>query len=234
MRKNTHRLLHLFFSSSLALTMSLLSAGGIREHTRPNYVNGAAVSTTQAVELTLTLVENARQNLQTWVRMAAKLHSSCKILSASLCSADVSLFQLDQRVRAFSTDSISSIYQARVSRIVRKNGCATIEVTLAGNVNKQNALYVIEVIVQRGQFMAIPKEAIIEEGNRKVAYIRHSPGYFIPKIIRTGLKGELYTEIISGLNPGDKVVTLGSFFVDAEFKLKATDRDNLDHAHLNH
>ena len=37
-----------------------------------------------------------------------------------------------------------------------------------------------------------------------------------------GIQGELYTQVLDGLSDGDQVVTLGSFFIDAEQKLKAT------------
>ena len=42
----------------------------------------------------------------------------------------------------------------------------------------------------------------------------------MPQEIQTGLQGELFTEITGGLKDGDQVVTFGSFFIDAEHKLK--------------
>ena len=47
-------------------------------------------------------------------------------------------------------------------------------------------------------------------------------GQYEPQEIRTGIQGELYTHIIGGVNPGDQVVTFGSFFIDSEYKLKGT------------
>jgi hypothetical protein len=37
---------------------------------------------------------------------------------------------------------------------------------------------------------------------------------------RHGFQGELYTQILGGLENGDQVVTFGSFFIDSEHKLK--------------
>ena len=89
--------------------------------------------------------------------------------------------------------------------------------------------------------MAIPKEAIIEEGKQQIVYLQHHQGKFMARAIQTGLKGELYTQVLQGLNPGDKVVTFGSFFIDAEEKLKSlkTSSDSSDvsgssHAHHHH
>ena len=90
---------------------------------------------------------------------------------------------------------------------------------------RQNAIhYVMEIVVERGPFLAIPNEAIIEEGDRRVVYVQRAAGQYVPQEIQTGIQGELLTEIVGGLNDGDQVVTFGSFFIDAEHKLKATDR----------
>jgi hypothetical protein len=36
------------------------------------------------------------------------------------------------------------------------------------------------------------------------------------------VQGELFTEVVAGLTPGEKVVTFGSFFIDAEHTLKGS------------
>ena len=45
----------------------------------------------------------------------------------------------------------------------------------------------------------------------------------MPQEIHTGLQGELYTQVLDGLTEDAHVVTFGSFFIDAEHKLKGTD-----------
>ena len=50
-------------------------------------------------------------------------------------------------------------------------------------------------------------------------------GEYTPRTIQTGLEGELYTQVLDGLEEGDQVVSIGSFFVDADNKLKG-DRDS--------
>ena len=72
----------------------------------------------------------------------------------------------------------------------------------------------------RGEFLSIPNEAIIEEGNKHVVYVQKEGGQYAPVEIRTGIQGELYTAVESGLTEGDQVVSFGSFFVDSEYKLK--------------
>ena len=80
--------------------------------------------------------------------------------------------------------------------------------------------YVMEILADRGQFLSVPNEAIIEEGGAQVVYVQTNPGSFVPRQVQTGLVGELYTEIQAGVEEGGQVVTFGSFFIDAEHKLK--------------
>lgn len=231
------------------LTIGFADAQGVRDRTRLNYEPGTTVNESQAVELTLTLVKTGNQALQTWVRTAATIDESGRILAASLCSPEAELLELGQRVRSFPPDSKSSIYQARITRIRPKprasqqrdpqykqpeKFCIDIEATLAGKTYEQSARYVMEIIVQRGNYLAIPNEAIIEEGDSQVVYVQMQAEQYAPRQIQTGLKGELYTEVLDGLSNGEQVVTLGSFFIDAEHKLKAVAQDAMSNAHLHH
>jgi len=45
---------------------------------------------------------------------------------------------------------------------------------------------------------------------------------YAPREIQIGLQGELFTEITGGLKEGEQVVTFGSFFIDADHKLKGS------------
>ena len=72
----------------------------------------------------------------------------------------------------------------------------------------------------------VPNEAIIEEGTSQVVYVQKQTGQYEPQTIRTGIQGELYTQILDGVKPGDQVVTFGSFFIDSEYKLKGTTPGN--------
>ena len=66
------------------------------------------------------------------------------------------------------------------------------------------------------------REAIIEEGDKHIVYVQQQPGLYLPQEIHTGIQGELYTQVLDGAKDGDQVVTFGSFFIDAEQKLKGT------------
>ncbi len=220
------------------LITGFLEAGGIRDHTRPIHEHGMRISQPQATDLTLTLVKTESQNLQTWIRLAGVIDDTNQTLSAELCTSDATLIKPGQRVRVFSPDSKSSIYSARISRLNWKKNCLAFSARLSTTHMPKKRAYVMEIFIPRGQFMAVPKEAIFEEGNQQIVYLQRHQGHFFPQRIHTGLKGELYTQVLHGLNEGDKVATFGSFFIDAEYKLKSakppSDSSGTSHAHHHH
>jgi Cu(I)/Ag(I) efflux system membrane fusion protein len=82
----------------------------------------------------------------------------------------------------------------------------------------------MEIVVESAPLLSVPTEAIIEEGDRRIVYVQTSSGAYRPREVKTGLRGELYTEIVAGVQVGDEVVTFGSFSIDAEQKLNATEQ----------
>ena len=209
-------------------------AQGVRDRTRLNIPRDTEVNETQAIELTLTVSETGRRPLQTWVRTAGTLDETGRGLVAELSPAETGLVRVGQRVRAFPPESKSSIYQAKVTRVTPRGDRAEMVATIPVQPTHSAAHYVMEIIVDRGLFLAVPNEAIIEEGDRQVVYLQQDDGRYVPREIHTGLKGEIYAEVLHGLVEGDRVVTFGSFFIDAEYKLKETEQNTTGNAHHNH
>jgi Cu(I)/Ag(I) efflux system membrane fusion protein len=78
----------------------------------------------------------------------------------------------------------------------------------------------VEIKVHLGQKLAVPEGAIIDTGVRQLAIVDKGSGYFEPREVRVGSKVDNYYEVISGLKPGDRVVTSANFLIDSESKLK--------------
>lgn len=112
------------------------------------------------------------------------------------------------------------MYQARVSHVVRQADSTRVTVSLAGTGRDGSTHYVLEIVTEDGEYLSVPNEAIIETGDTRVVYVQEAPGEYVPRQIEPGVQGELYTQVRAGLNPGEQVVTFGSFFIDAEHKLK--------------
>lgn len=190
-----------------------------REHTRP--APSTAVNQAQAEALTLTIGAVAPRLIQTWIRVAGVIDKNNKVLTAMVPAADAAEIKVGQRVRAFSPSSKSSMYQAFVTRVSPRSpgGDVVVEATLSSTGRANAPLYVMEIVDEQGPFLSVPNEAIIEEGDRHVVYVQQQDQY-VPKEIETGRQGELYTEVTGGVKDGEQVVTFGSFFIDAEQKLK--------------
>lgn len=67
----------------------------------------------------------------------------------------------------------------------------------------------------------VPREAYIDSGVRRVAFLALPGGKFQPREIDVGVEAEDgMVEVRQGLEPGDRVVVSGQFLLDAESKLK--------------
>jgi len=204
---------------AVTLVAAAVPVAAQREHTRL-VPRGTTVTQSQAEALTLTVGGVAARMVQTWIRAAGTIDRGNKVLSATLTTADAAEVKVGQRVRAFSPGSKSSMYQAFVTRVMPHGSDVTVEATLTSNGRANTPLYVMEIVVERGPLLSVPNEAIIEEGDTHVVYVQQAAGQYSPREVRTGIQGELYTQVVDGVKDGEQVVTFGSFFIDAEQKLK--------------
>ena len=191
-----------------------------REHTRLTPNRSTAVSQAQATELTLTVTEAAVRPIQVWVRTAGVMDDAKRSVAAFVHASYAGRVKVGQRVRAFSPESRSRMYQATVTQTRPAPGGLAITATMAGQALEASRHYVLEIVTEEGEFLSVPNEAIIEGGGKPVVYVQEGEGVYAKREIEAGRQGELYTEIRGGLTAGEQVVTIGSFFIDAEHKLK--------------
>src|SRR5262245_51694076 len=159
------------------------AAQDVRSRTRPKPNLSTSVDEKQAVDLTLTLGKAAVRPVQTWIRTAGKIDKSAKILMAYVYPPDAGLIQVGQRVRAFSPESKSSMYQARVTRVVPQGSKAMVEATLSSTGRQETTNYILEIVVDRGEFLSVPNEAIIEEGDKQVVILKITTDMYLHEAI---------------------------------------------------
>ena len=71
------------------------------------------------------------------------------------------------------------------------------------------------------QAVLVPALAVINTGMRQVAYVMREPGKFEPRELKIGVRsGANELQILSGLQPGEKVVVSGQFLIDSEASLR--------------
>jgi cobalt-zinc-cadmium efflux system membrane fusion protein len=61
---------------------------------------------------------------------------------------------------------------------------------------------------------AVPQSAIVYEGEEARVWVARNDGTIASRTIRTGRMSDGMVEVSSGLNPGEKVVTSGTLFID--------------------
>lgn len=175
--------------------------------------------TTSASPIAVTLGEAAVRSIQVWVRAAGAIQSDAQTLLVKLPVSDAALVKAGQRVRAFAMSSRSAMIQARVARVTAGKSDSEVEVRLAVPANVDD--YLVEIITEQEPTLSVPNEALIEEGARQIVYIQGKSGDYEPRTVVTGAQGESYTQVTQGLEPAARVVTFGSFFIDAEYKMKS-------------
>ncbi len=78
--------------------------------------------------------------------------------------------------------------------------------------------------VDLGKRLALPESALIDTGERKIAFVDLGEGRIEPRELRVGPQAEGYYDLLSGISEGEKVVTSANFLIDSESKLKAAIR----------
>ena len=78
----------------------------------------------------------------------------------------------------------------------------------------------VEITVRFGDKLAVPEDAVIDTGIRKVVIVDRGSGYFEPREVRLGVKAGEVFEVLDGLKAGERVVTSANFLIDSESKLK--------------
>lgn len=69
--------------------------------------------------------------------------------------------------------------------------------------------------------VVVPREAVIDTGERQVAFVSLGEGRFEPRDVRLGPEGEGgVVEILDGLKPGEHVVVSGQFLLDSEARMR--------------
>ena len=78
--------------------------------------------------------------------------------------------------------------------------------------------------LQRGEVLAVPEGSVIDTGRQKIVYRQALPGEFEGVLVQLGPRmlgsdGVTFYPVLSGLELGERIVTSGSFLIDAETRL---------------
>jgi len=79
----------------------------------------------------------------------------------------------------------------------------------------------VELEIPLGEGLAVPASALIDSGTRRIAFVDRADGHLEPRDVKVGATADEYTQVLSGLKAGEKVVTRALFMIDSESQLKA-------------
>jgi len=79
----------------------------------------------------------------------------------------------------------------------------------------------VQLEVALGKRLAVPESAVLPTGEHRVVFVDVGDGRLAPREVQLGARAGDYFEVLSGLKPGECVVTSGNFLVAAESKLKS-------------
>jgi Cu(I)/Ag(I) efflux system membrane fusion protein len=70
-----------------------------------------------------------------------------------------------------------------------------------------------------GRGLTVPAEAVIEAGVNPRVFVERSDGSFEARAVTTGWRSAGRTQIVSGLQAGERVVVAGAFLIDSESRI---------------
>ncbi|HXG32732.1 MAG TPA: efflux RND transporter periplasmic adaptor subunit [Bryobacteraceae bacterium] len=89
----------------------------------------------------------------------------------------------------------------------------------------------VEFRVAEPPRLTVPVDAVLDSGLTKTVFVDRGNGYLEPRHVETGeLLGDRVV-ILKGLQPGERIVTSGTFLIDSESRLKAAAAGMAPHQH---
>ncbi len=83
----------------------------------------------------------------------------------------------------------------------------------------------VQLNVDYGANIVVPAEAVLDSGSRQTVFVAKGNGYFEPRDIKVGPRIDNQFVVLSGLKPGETIVTSGNFLIDSESRLSAATGD---------
>jgi membrane fusion protein, heavy metal efflux system len=147
-------------------------------------------------------------------------------LQVDVSEADLSSLQPGQSLRIYSTNAFPGmVFEGTIEKIGGTMDPATRTVKVRAVVNNPEKLlkaemYVMVDVVRNVDKLAqagveIPSNAIFMKGDDSYLFLEDSPGQFERKQVKVGVEQDGKIPVLSGVRPGDKVVTEGGLLLQA-------------------
>lgn len=147
------------------------------------------------------------------------------VVKADLPEVDVSRVRLGGNVRVKVSSYPSETFLATVSYIAENVNPETRTVSVRARLDNRRRLFKLQMFAEidlegvSRDLLACPKSAVQELEGKPVVFVRKADGYE-ERHVKFGVDSEKYYEVLSGLEPGDEVVTQGSLMLRTELTYK--------------
>jgi cobalt-zinc-cadmium efflux system membrane fusion protein len=222
---------HAAQTASVQSARSQLELLGVSASALENMAPGHSVSATTTVPAPIDGVvtergANVGLNVDTATKLFTVVDLSSVWVVADLYEKDFSHVRIGSEVRVTTSSRPELTLHGRVSYFdpqvsaVTRTAKVRIEVPNTGGELRLGMFADVVVAGASGtSALKIPRNAVQNVGDRTVVYLvanPKEPGKFVEREVRLGQTAGESVEVVSSLQPGDVVVTEGSFFVRAE------------------
>jgi membrane fusion protein, heavy metal efflux system len=125
--------------------------------------------------------------------------------------------QLEFKVMAYPDET----FQATVDHVSASIDTSTRRLAIRATIDNAAARFKPEMFTSvtvftdiRPESVAVPRDAVIFETSRARVWVAADDGSIEERQVTTGLVSGMMIEVLSGLKPGERVVTQGGIFVD--------------------
>ena len=146
-------------------------------------------------------------------------------IEAQLYSGEINYLSqspsLEIEFEAFSGERIRGEIVYDNPRLEENTKINLVRIRVDNKQNKYKPGMMAYVFLKRNEkrTLVIPKSALLVENNI-IVWVEMPDGMFKQQMVKIGIQNKREVEIISGLSPGDRVVTRGAFLLNSAWKVK--------------
>jgi len=145
---------------------------------------------------------------------------------ADIYEYEVPLVRTGQTARVTLPYSTGEVLHATVNYIyptldpVSRTVKARLVLQNHGRLLKPEMFANVEIMVSGGSRLVVPREAVIDSGQRQIVYVEKAAGVYEMRTVTLGVRGDDFVEVLKGVKKGERVVTSGNFLIDSESQLR--------------
>lgn len=102
-----------------------------------------------------------------------------------------------------------------------RTGQVRLDVPNPGMLLKPGMFANVEIQIDLGNGLTVPNDAVLDSGERQLAFVALGEGAFEPRTVQVGQRLDGRVQIVGGLRAGEQVVSGAQFLIDSESQLRA-------------